>query len=92
MLHRFYFSPIIHCPSLCPHNPPRVLFRDDYDPGREEAVWRFCTEHCWLASEYDRPCLVEFERRRALERRKREGPREQTWLEPERIGRPTAHA
>lgn len=69
MLHRFYYSPIIHCPSLCPYHPPQALRRDDYDPEREEAAWRFCTDHCWLASELERPCLAEFERLRARERR-----------------------
>jgi hypothetical protein len=66
MLHRFYYSPIIHCPSLCPFQPPSTLFLDDYAPEREDEVWKFCTEHCWLSSEDERPCLVEFRRRKAL--------------------------
>jgi hypothetical protein len=65
MLHRYSFSPIIHCPSLCPYSPPRALFLDEYDPDREDAAWKFCTEHCWLTSESERPCLIEFARRRA---------------------------
>jgi hypothetical protein len=66
MLHQFRYSPLIHCPSLCPYDPTEGLFRDDYDPAREEAFWTFCTPRCWLTSEYERPCLIEFERRRAL--------------------------
>jgi len=68
MLHVFRYSPLIHCPSLCPYDPPKELFGDDYDPARERAFWRSCIAHCSLTSEHARPCLVEFERRRALHR------------------------
>jgi hypothetical protein len=63
-LHAFRYSPLIHCPSLCPYDPPPELFGDDYDPARERACWTVCFEHCALTSEQDRPCLAEFERRR----------------------------
>jgi hypothetical protein len=36
-LHVFRYSPLIHCPSLCPYDPPVELFGDDYDPARERA-------------------------------------------------------
>jgi hypothetical protein len=68
MLHVFRYSPLIHCPSLCPYDPPEELFGDDYDPARERAFWRFCIGHCSLTSEHERPCLVEFEQRRAFAR------------------------
>ncbi|MGH7856842.1 MAG: hypothetical protein ACREQY_05880, partial [Candidatus Binatia bacterium] len=45
-------------PSLCPYQPPGSLFTDDYDPERENAVWAFCGEHCWLSREEERPCLA----------------------------------
>ena len=70
MLHRYYFSPIIHCPSLCPYKPPRGLFLDDYDPDCEEAAWKFCTKPCCLTSEFDRPCLIAHARLRAQEQKK----------------------
>jgi hypothetical protein len=63
-LHEFRYFPLIHCPSLCPYNPPPELFADDYDPSRERACRRVCFGHCGLTSEQDRPCLAEFERRR----------------------------
>jgi hypothetical protein len=63
-LHGFRYSPFIHCPSLCPYDPPAELFGDDYDPVREKACARVCIEYCSATSEHDRPCLVEFERRR----------------------------
>ncbi len=63
-LHAFRYSPLIHCPSLCPYGPPAELFGDEYDPARERACWRVCIERCSRTSEHDRPCLVEFERRR----------------------------
>jgi hypothetical protein len=63
-----FSSPFIHCPSLCPYDPPEELFGDDYDPAREKAFWRCCIEHCSLTSEHERPCLVDLERRRALAR------------------------
>ena len=79
MSHRYYFSPIIHCPSLCPYHPPKGLFLDDYDPDREEIAWKFCTEHCWLASESERACMIEHARLRA-EARKRGIKWEDAWL------------
>jgi len=63
-LHAFRYSPLIHCPSLCPYDPPAELFGDDYDPARERACWRACIERCAQTSEHGRPCLAEFERRR----------------------------
>ena len=63
-LHAFRYSPLIHCPSLCPYDPPAELFGDDYDPARERACWKACIERCSWTSEHDRPCLAEFERRR----------------------------
>jgi hypothetical protein len=68
LLHVFRHSPLIHCPSLCPHDPPAELFDDDYDPARESAFWSSCFERCSTTSEHERPCLVEFDRRRALAR------------------------
>ena len=46
MPYRLYYSPLIHCPRLCPYDPPRELFRDDYDPIREELAETFCGGHC----------------------------------------------
>lgn len=63
MQDRLYYIPLIHCPSLCPYRPPRSLFGDDYDPLREDAVWKFCGNHCWLTRDSERPCLIELERR-----------------------------
>jgi len=63
-LYTFRYSPLIHCPSLCPYEPPAELFGDDYDPARERACWKVCIERCSRTSEHDRPCLAEFERRR----------------------------
>jgi hypothetical protein len=63
-LHAFRYSPLIHCPSLCPYDPPVELFGDDYDPARERACGKVCIELCSRTSEHDRPCLAEFERRR----------------------------
>jgi hypothetical protein len=68
MLHAFRYSPLIHCPSLCPYDPPAELSGDDYDPARERASWTSCIEHCSLTSEHERPCLVALEERRALAR------------------------
>jgi hypothetical protein len=68
MLHVFRYSPLIHCPSLCPYDPPEALFGDDYDPARERSSWSLCMGHCWRTSEHERPCLAEFERRRVLAR------------------------
>lgn len=65
MSYRFYHSPIIHCPSLCPYEPPKDLFLDDYAPEREDGARAFCTAHCWLAAESDRPCMVAFRRKQA---------------------------
>jgi len=64
----FRYSPLIHCPSLCPYDPPAELLGDDYDPARERASWTSCVERCSLTSEYERPCLVAFERRRTIAR------------------------
>ncbi len=56
-LARLYASPFAHCPSLCPYDPPRVLFADEYDPLREGSAWTHCLTHCPLAAGQVPPCL-----------------------------------
>lgn len=62
-LNRFYSSPIVHCPGLCPYHPPSSLFLDEYDPEQEEAAESFCLQHCPRRSSEGRPCVAEFHRR-----------------------------
>ena len=45
-LAHLYFSPLAHCPALCPFDPPRDLFSDDYSWAREEAAARHCRKYC----------------------------------------------
>ncbi len=90
MSYRYYFSPIIHCPSLCPYHPPKGLFLDDYDPDREEIAWKFCTEHCWLASESERACMIEHARLRA-EARKLEPTSPRLTSRAARVSGPPVH-
>ena len=66
MPYRLYYSPLIHCPRLCPYDPPRELFRDDYDPIREELAETFCGGHCGNRIEDHKPCLLEREAKRSL--------------------------
>jgi hypothetical protein len=66
MPYRLYYSPLIHCPRLCPYDPPRELFRDDYDPVREELAETFCGGHCGNRIEDHKPCLLEREAKRSL--------------------------
>ncbi len=66
MLYRLYYSPTFHCPRLCPYDPPRELFGDDYDPTREAGAEIFCGERCGNRSEDHKPCLLEREARRSL--------------------------
>jgi len=66
LLYRLYYSPTFHCPRLCPYDPPRELFGDDYDPTREAGAEIFCGERCGNRSEDHKPCLVEREARRSL--------------------------
>ena len=60
---RLYYVPFVHCPALCPFDPPQVLFSDDYDVEREEAVWTFCAARCPLAEGCGRPCLERYKGR-----------------------------
>jgi hypothetical protein len=57
---RLYYVPFVHCPALCPFDPPRVLFTDDYDHERESAVWTFCGARCPLIESGGRPCLERY--------------------------------
>ena len=66
MLYRLYYSPTFHCPRLCPYDPPRELFGDDYDPTREAGAEIFCGERCGNRSEDHKPCLLEREARRSF--------------------------
>jgi len=66
MPYRLYYSPTIHCPRLCPYDPPCEVFGDDYDPSREEAAEIFCGERCGKFSEHQKPCLLEREAKRSL--------------------------
>ena len=79
MLYRLYSSPVVHCPRLCPYNPPGALLRDEYDPGREEEAVEFCGERCGPRREDERPCLRELAARRALLARG-EPERRDVWL------------
>ena len=66
MLHRLFYSPTFHCPRLCPYDPPRELFGDDYDPAREASAEIFCGDRCGNRTEDQKPCLLERETRRSL--------------------------
>ncbi len=54
---RVYTSPFPHCPAFCPFAPPPVLFADDYDSARYEAVWAHCQARCPLGDNGEPPCL-----------------------------------
>ena len=69
MLYRLYSSPLIHCPQLCPYGPPRELLGDLYHPERDARCRDFCGDHCGSRREDEKPCLLEFEERRAALRR-----------------------
>jgi hypothetical protein len=57
---RLYSVPFVHCPSLCPFDPPVALFGDDYHPAREDTVWSYCGARCPLAEGAGRPCLERY--------------------------------